>query len=886
MAKKIVRKRTAPKEMAPLPRKQTRQKSRPLPVRKPMEPYFASANSDWDPDEKLRWKQSQNPLTRGTLGDIGLGIRVNGPEEFSLTVLIQPFDPLKLKGFDISTIRNFRWNDKAGILEPVWNSGVNTQLGFIWTKVRHPGVYVPLALPRDRILQEALRMAARERRVVDAISEGETNEITQQALRLFLEVPEEALAEARELIMRIEVQTGLANFLPGELKMREGGHYDAFPLPKDESPDAFRKRLQKLETPAGGLPEEALFYPPDTPMYGEPPWVPSPEHSPWWGIDWRHLENLELWRYVDIVALWPWLFSNDWWMYQHDQRHTGHASGASDIRSTTVSGLVKQPHVAVDGPVITKPSIVDGKIYIGTGKQGGTGGTLYKIDLATGNIDGKFPTAGDGTAFYTWVSGIGGSPAIVNGKVYMTGVHGKVYCIEAATMTASPPHPYPLWVTDLRSPSMTRNQPVNNPSADSWSGPLVVNGRVYVGCGEGESATTYGFVFCLNAETGHVEWLFCTSKFSGTAHNNPNTIPTAVAASWAATAGFSVVANPPETGSAVWSSCAYDATLNRIYVGTGNSQYPQTALPDQFYGSGLLCLDATTGAFKGFFQPTPDDSYWPGDCDIDVPGSPTVFTHNGTRVVAFGSKNGSFFLIDPDDHGTGTLTALAKRQLLPRAWGTGVPGDRGTGIDSVVPTGGIGENMYGVMATPALHTGLGTIFVGVGGYNGMALDTVGIDQTRTPFLRAVDWNNLLDKWPVTVGPDGVGRYLGSNPPMYLSTEAGLSSPAVVHDVVFVSTSKPAMYALDAATGACLWMAPGISGGQFALGPAIYGNYVVLGVGNKVYIYKYGYSWLKPLRELLIDPWWLIHHKWPIPPPPPPPDPFLRDEPPVIGPMGG
>jgi outer membrane protein assembly factor BamB len=880
MARKSVIKRTAPKETDSTRSKQTKRKSKPLPERELLKPYFISTDAEWDPDGKLRWKQSKNPIPRGTLGDIGLGVRVNGPAEFPPTVLIQPFDPVQLKGFDIHSIRNFRWNAKTGALEPVWNSGVNAQLEYVWTKVRYPGIYIPLALPRDRILQEALRMLARERRVRDIASEREANMLHQQAFQLFLDVPEAALEEARELLMRIEVQTGLGNFLPGELNMREGGHFDAFPLPKNESFDAFRKRLLDLETPPGGLPEEALFYPPDNPMYGEPPWVPSPEYEPWRGIDWRLIERLEAWRYADLFVIWPWLFSTDWWTYQHDQRHTGQASGASDIRSTTVSRLVKQPDVVVDGPVITKPSIVDGKIYVGTGKQGGTGGTLYKIDLATGNVEGKFPTAGDGTAFYTWVSGIGGSPTIVNGKVYFTGVHGKVYCIEAATMTASPPHPYALWVTDLRTPSMIRNQPVNNPNADAWSGPLVVNGRVYIGCGEGESPTTYGFIYCLNADTGRVEWLFCTSKFSAATHNNPNTIPSAVAASWAATAGFTVVPNPPETGSAVWSSCAYDATLNRIYVGTGNSQYPHTALPDEFYGSGLICLDATSGAFRGFFQPTPDDSYWPGDDDIDVPGSPTVFTYGGRRVVAFGSKNGSFFLIDPDDHGTGTLAAIAKRQLLPRAWGTGVPGNRGTAISSVVPTGGAGENMYGVMATPAIHPGLGTIFVGVGGYNGMALDAVGIDRTRTPFMRALHLNDLLDKWPVTVGPDGVGRYLGSKPPMYMSTEAGLSSPAVVNDVVFMATSLPAMYAFDAATGACLWMAPGISGGQFALGPAISGNYVVLGVGNKVYIYKFSYGWLRPLREWLIDPRWLIF-KWPFPPPPP--DPFLRDEPPMIGP---
>jgi outer membrane protein assembly factor BamB len=62
----------------------------------------------------------------------------------------------------------------------------------------------------------------------------------------------------------------------------------------------------------------------------------------------------------------------------------------------------------------------------------------------------------------------------------------------------------------------------------------------------------------------------------------------------------------------------------------------------------------------------------------------------------------------------------------------------------------------------------------------------------------------------------------------------------VNDVVFVSTSKPAMYAFDAATGNALWTAPGLpapGGYIWILGPAIYGNRVVIGGGSTVYIYS-------------------------------------------------
>jgi outer membrane protein assembly factor BamB len=441
---------------------------------------------------------------------------------------------------------------------------------------------------------------------------------------------------------------------------------------------------------------------------------------------------------------------------------------------------------------------------------------------------------------------------VVGDRVYFTGVHGTVYCVDANTFAA-------VWSVSLKISDSAHNQPVDNPSADSWSGPVVVNGKVYVGCGEGESGSTYGFVFCLDASTGNVIWCFCTCKFTGGADNQPNHIPAGIAASWAAGQGFTVQTNPAEVGCSVWSSCAYDSVNDCIFVGTGNSEYPHTAQPDELYGSGLISLDASTGAFRGFFQPSADDSYWPGDSDIDVSGSPTVYWHGTQRAIAFGSKNGSFFVLDAAN----ITNVIARRQLLPRLGGSGLPGDRGTGITAVVPTGGTGENSYGVMATPAIHGGLQRIFVGIGGYNGMALDAdAGIDQTRTPFLRALNWNDLHDAWPTTTGADGVVRYTNTQPPMYSSLEVGLSSPAVVNDVVFVSTSpppygggNPGLYALSVNDGHCLWSAGGLPTAGFALGPTLYGNFVVVGAGAAVYIYKLGPIFRIPkLPDLYRRPW--------------------------------
>jgi hypothetical protein len=66
-------------------------------------------------------------------------------------------------------------------------------------------------------------------------------------------------------------------------------------------------------------------------------------------------------------------------------------------------------------------------------------------------------------------------------------------------------------------------------------------------------------------------------------------------------------------------------------------------------------------------------------------------------------------------------------------------------------------------------------------------------------------------------------------------ECGLSSPAVVNDVVFCTTSKIAIYAFDVRDGKLLWwddmgmQTDGYNGGYgYCLGPAIWKNYVVAG----------------------------------------------------------
>ena len=91
-----------------------------------------------------------------------------------------------------------------------------------------------------------------------------------------------------------------------------------------------------------------------------------------------------------------------------------------------------------------------------------------------------------------------------------------------------------------------------------------------------------------------------------------------------------------------------------------------------------------------------------------------------------------------------------------------------------------------------------------------------------------------DAWPVDNG--NPPRYTKARPPLYTNvTESGLSSPAVVNDVVFMSTTYVSLYALAVGDGTLLFedrlgeQTGGFNGGYgYCMGPAVCGNYVVAG----------------------------------------------------------
>jgi len=546
----------------------------------------------------------------------------------------------------------------------------------------------------------------------------------------------------------------------------------------------------------------------------------------------------------------------DWFMYHGGYGHGGNAGSGSPLTSETVSSSQFQllNNIQTNGCILSVPAIVDGFIYVGLGNShdapGSVGGSLQKYDITTG----------DKVAEYTWpialidrdshgFTGMGCTPTVINGFVYFVGFNATLYCLNQSDLSL-------VWSTDLRYADAAHNQPTTNtlgmaqgnPPAAGWSSPLVVSlpagPRIFLGIGEGENPSLFSFIFCLDGNTGDVVWIYCTNQFVAGQPNLVNHLPAEVLGDSVPAMYTSVAGEPVCRGCSVWAAIAYSADTGLIYASTGQPASPTNpnidqGLPTVGWSSGILALNAISGDFVAFTQMPHATSYRPSDLDVDIGSAPTLFNQPGNGlVVGVGCKNGGFMVCDAEK-----LALIGSISLLPRFNnGTQIPevdphptdqNSLNPPVTNEVSNANLAENFSGPFNTAAVDPISGTLFIGIGGPN-YHNASPGIDFNSTPFMKAIKWDTLADAWPMD-GSDPA-KYANVGASMYTNAgESGLSSPAVVNDVVFVTTSKVSIYAFKVSDGTLLWsndignQTMGFNGGYgYSLGPAIWGSYVVAG----------------------------------------------------------
>ena len=213
----------------------------------------------------------------------------------------------------------------------------------------------------------------------------------------------------------------------------------------------------------------------------------------------------------------------DWWtMHLHDARNSGFSrSKAPDTNNTLWIS-------STNDRIISSPAIADNRVYIGSGDQNvycynATNGeeiwnyaTGWMVTSSPAVWDDYVYIASDDSYLYclnktdgshvwsfqtnSWFW-IYSSPTIANGRVYIGGGDdGRVYCLDANPL----------------DDDIDEGIPDGNEGYDLiwtyqtgyWtdSTPSIIQNKVFIGSYD-------GFLYCLDAEDGHLIWRFDTSEY-------------------------------------------------------------------------------------------------------------------------------------------------------------------------------------------------------------------------------------------------------------------------------------------------------------------------------------------------------------------------------------
>ena len=448
---------------------------------------------------------------------------------------------------------------------------------------------------------------------------------------------------------------------------------------------------------------------------------------------------------------------------------------ASAITSTNVSNLgvawtvpltISTTHT--DGAYATTPVIVNGVVYVQDLES-----NVMAISLATGRVLW--------THQYNTPNGGPDGVNVVGGVVYAATATSAV-ALDAATGAQ-------LW-----SRTLTANDHEGIAMAPGYN-----HGTVYVSTVPANVTTQYGpggqgILWALNAKTGAPEWSWNQDQ---NLWGNPGV----------------------NSGAGLWYTPSFDAQGN-IYLGIANpgpifgtKSYPLGSSrpgPDLYTDSVVKLSPA--GKLLWYYQLTPHDLY-----DWDLQDPPVLSTANGRPVVIDGGKAGILIELDAQ---TGKLL-----WQLPVGGHDGHEND-GLLTEHATPTSRgllpaqycLEPSLYGGILTQLASNG-STTFAAV---NDLALPATPVDYTgtATSVLEAIE--NATGEM-VAVNQD-----TGTVEWDTLLPASLYGAATVTNDVVFTTTFKGDLYALDATTGAILFKTPMSAGSNAPV--AVDGDYVIAGAG--------------------------------------------------------
>jgi quinohemoprotein ethanol dehydrogenase len=314
-----------------------------------------------------------------------------------------------------------------------------------------------------------------------------------------------------------------------------------------------------------------------------------------------------------------------------------HFSPLDSINEQTVSrlGFAWQLETGTNRGMEATPIVIDGVMYIS-----GVAGRVYSLDAATGKLLWQFEPQINGKALRgSCCDMVNRGVAVWQGKVYVAAIDGVLYALDAASGQE-------LWRADTID---------DKQRGYSVTGAPAIAGKVVVIGNGGSEFDARGYVTAYDLETGKQAWRFFVVPGDPKKPFEHPELEMA-AKTWDPDWPFEYGG-----GGTPWDALVYDPELNLLYVGTGNAapwnrkvRSPKGG--DNLFLASILAINPDTGRLAWHYQEVPGEQW---DYTSTQPIVLSTLKLNGVdrQVLMHAPKNGFFYVLDRK---TGELLSAEK----------------------------------------------------------------------------------------------------------------------------------------------------------------------------------------------------------------------------------
>jgi len=273
------------------------------------------------------------------------------------------------------------------------------------------------------------------------------------------------------------------------------------------------------------------------------------------------------------------------------------------------------------------------------------------------------------------------TPLAVDGVLYFTGQMGKVYAVKAVNGKVLWEYDPQTWkyrienqrlmfpvnrgvaylqgsvfvgtrdgrliAVDARSGKERWSRQTVDPKSKKYisGAPLAFDGKVVIGNGGGDYGER-GYLTAYDAKTGDQLWRFHTAPGDPAAGFESKAMEMA-SSTWSGE--YWKVG----TGGGPWNGFTYDAELNRLYIGTGNSgpYDPEVRSPgggDNLFLASIVAVDADSGKYIWHYQVNPREA-WDFKATMNIVLADLEIGGERRPVLMQAPTNGFYYVIDRRD---------------------------------------------------------------------------------------------------------------------------------------------------------------------------------------------------------------------------------------------